>query len=166
MKAPHERDRGPHTTTTASVTHEHVVTWLDPIENSSAPDEFRPGRGRRPPTAAIDLVPLVEQLAGELGLPRPTATRWADMPGSWGRCLDGVVLISTAALELPLWVLKGIIAHELAHLVAPGHGPKFKAAVNLYPLAREVDGYLACVQDRDWGVHVVPHLHNPNQESP
>jgi hypothetical protein len=35
-----------------------------------------------------------------------------------------------------------VIVHELAHLIEPNHGPRFKALVHRYPLAERAIGFL------------------------
>jgi len=35
-----------------------------------------------------------------------------------------------------------VIVHELAHLIEPNHGKRFKALVRKYPLAERAIGYL------------------------
>lgn len=170
MKQPYERNRGPHTINTGTATSEHTVIWLDPVEASSVPENYRArGRGRVPapaPPGAADLWTLVAELE-QLGFQAPDHIVWKRMPNKWGHCYSAsrTVEISTTAIDLPLWVLKAIVAHELAHLEVEGHGPGFKIIVNRYDLAREADGYLAAIQASDWGIDVEPHLHHPRRSS-
>lgn len=167
MKAPWERDRGPHTTTTATVSHEQTATWLEPITSGSVPNNYTAGRGTAAELAVdLDLEELAADLAESLGLPAPDAVWAADLGQAWGNCSGRDVIVARCALAFPTWVIEGIIVHELAHLAEPGHGPAFKALVHRYPLAGEVDGYLNCAQERDWGILVSPHHHNPHRESP
>jgi len=52
------------------------------------------------------------------------------------------IRISERLKEVPLWVLKGVIVHELAHLLVPNHSKKFWEIANRYPLMERSRGYL------------------------
>jgi len=52
------------------------------------------------------------------------------------------IRISERLKEVPLWVLKGVIVHELAHLLIPNHSKKFWKFANRYPLMERSRGYL------------------------
>lgn len=157
-----ERNRYPFTTTTPGAIHEVTVTWLPEVILGATP-AFRPSRDsvQRQLAKVVNLSERAEALVDELGLEAPAAVVWAPLRRAWGRCRvdERVIMVSEDAQRLPRWVVDGIIVHELAHLTDPSHGAEFKQVVNRYSLAREVDGYLACVQERDWGVHAVPHHH-------
>ena len=57
-------------------------------------------------------------------------------------CLARTIRISSSLALLPQWVEDYVIVHELAHLVEPNHGPRFKALVHRYPLAERAIGFL------------------------
>ena len=57
-------------------------------------------------------------------------------------CLARTIRISTNLALLPQWVEDYVIVHELAHLIEPNHGPRFKALVHRYPLAERAIGFL------------------------
>lgn len=156
-KKPWERNRSKLTTNTNGAVHESSTYWFKLVDSGAPLRRTRPAR----PVGTIDVDARALELAAELDLPTPASTSWARLPGMWGRCNTATreLFIAHAAAEVPAWVLDGIIVHELAHLVDPTHGTEFKTAVNRYHLAREVDGYLAAVQYRDWGVDAVPHQH-------
>lgn len=164
-----ERNQYPHTTNTPVAVHEVTVSWIRPIRpvHGYVPAvKRRTERPAVPPVQAVassDLEDRARVLADrmDLDLDGPVYVRVADLVKSWGTCdrAERLLTVNSEALELPSWVLDGIIAHELAHLVSRGHGEDFVQAVNRYPLAREVDGYLSCVQERDWGISVTPHQH-------
>ena len=64
-----------------------------------------------------------------------------------GSCnvLARTILISSQLAALPQWVEDYVIVHELAHLIEPNHGKRFKALVHRYPLAERAIGFLiAC----------------------
>jgi len=52
------------------------------------------------------------------------------------------IRISERLKGAPLWVLKGVIVHELAHLLVPNHSKKFWEIANRYPLMERSRGYL------------------------
>jgi len=57
-------------------------------------------------------------------------------------CTTRTIRISQRLSELPQWVEDYVIVHELAHLLEPNHGQRFKALVRRYPLAERAIGYL------------------------
>ena len=79
------------------------------------------------------------------GQARPTSIRWVTNQNSrWGSCTpaDGTIRISTRVKGMPGYVLDYVILHELAHLLAPGHGPDFWALLEGYPRLERARGYL------------------------
>jgi predicted metal-dependent hydrolase len=62
----------------------------------------------------------------------------------FGSCTPdrGTVRISDRVAEMPSWVRDYVVIHELAHLAAPDHTPRFWALVNRYPLAERARGFL------------------------
>lgn len=79
------------------------------------------------------------------GLARTTSIRWVTNQNSrWGSCTpaDGSIRISTRVKGMPGYVLDYVILHELAHLLAPGHGPEFWALLKGYPRLERARGYL------------------------
>lgn len=52
------------------------------------------------------------------------------------------LLISQRLMELPQWVEDYVIVHELAHLIEPNHGKRFKALVRRYSLSERAIGFL------------------------
>ena len=57
-------------------------------------------------------------------------------------CAARSILISSRLASLPQWVEDYVIVHDLAHLIEPNHGKRFKALVNRYPLAERAIGFL------------------------
>jgi predicted metal-dependent hydrolase len=79
------------------------------------------------------------------GAARPRSVRWVDNQQSrWGSCTParGTIRISHRVGRLPEWVLDYVLIHELAHLLAPGHGRDFWALVAAYPLTERARGFL------------------------
>jgi len=52
------------------------------------------------------------------------------------------IRISQRLAKMPQWVEDYVIVHELAHLLVPNHGKRFKALVRRYPLAERAIGFL------------------------
>jgi predicted metal-dependent hydrolase len=61
-----------------------------------------------------------------------------------GSCsvISRTIRISQRLSEMPQWVEDYVIVHELAHLLEPNHGKRFKALVRRYPLAERAIGFL------------------------
>lgn len=76
---------------------------------------------------------------------RPTSVRWSDrMQRRYGSCTqaDGEIRISRRLARCPEYVLDAILVHELAHLQADGHGPRFRSLVERYPHHARAEGFL------------------------
>lgn len=56
------------------------------------------------------------------------------------------IRISNRLAGLPQWVEDYVIVHELAHLIEPNHGKRFKSLVRKYPLAERAIGYLMAAE--------------------
>ena len=102
-------------------------------------------RRRRPSDAqlATRATELSQRYLG--GLARPTSIRWVTNQNSrWGSCTpsDGTIRISARVKGMPGYVLDYVILHELAHLLAPGHGPQFWSLLKSYPRTERARGYL------------------------
>lgn len=61
--------------------------------------------------------------------------------GSCNFC-SKTIRISQRLAKMPQWVEDYVIVHELAHLLQPNHGKRFKALVRRYPLAERAIGFL------------------------
>ena len=61
-------------------------------------------------------------------------------------CAARTILISNKLASLPQWVEDYVIVHELAHLLEPNHGKRFKALVHRYPLAERAIGFLIATE--------------------
>ncbi len=59
------------------------------------------------------------------------------------------IKISQRLARMPQWVEDYVIVHELAHLLQPNHGRKFKALVYRYPLAERAIGFLIASETLD-----------------
>ena len=79
------------------------------------------------------------------GLARPTSVVWvANQRTRWGSCTpgDGTIRISSRVQGMPGWVLDYVLLHELAHLIEPGHGPRFWALLDSFPRLERARGFL------------------------
>jgi hypothetical protein len=66
------------------------------------------------------------------------------MRTQWASCTpaEGTIRMSRRLASLPDWVADYVLLHELAHLLEPGHGPRFWALVQRYPRTERARGYL------------------------
>jgi len=79
------------------------------------------------------------------GRPQPSSVRWVrNMATRWGSCtmVDRTIRLSHRLQSMPSWVIDYVLVHELAHLLEPGHGPRFWNWVNRYPRTERARGYL------------------------
>ncbi|MGH2710977.1 MAG: M48 metallopeptidase family protein [Actinomycetota bacterium] len=62
----------------------------------------------------------------------------------FGSCTpeDGAIRISDRVAGWPSWVRDYVVMHELAHLLAPSHSPRFWRMVERYPLIERARGFL------------------------
>ena len=79
--------------------------------------------------AALKLPPRVDRIANLLGV-RPKAILIRDPRIRWASCApDGTLRFNWRAIMAPPAILDYVIAHELAHLRVPSHGPEYWAVV-------------------------------------
>ena len=62
----------------------------------------------------------------------------------WGSCTpaEGTIRLSASLRDMPSWVRDYVLLHELAHLLEPGHGPRFWGLLAGYPKLERARGYL------------------------
>ena len=116
---------------------EWVATMVARLERSE--------KRRRPSDAG-----LVRRAAGLNakyldGLAEPRTVRWvANQNSRWGSCTpsDRSIRLSTRLQGMPAWVIDYVLVHELAHLLEPGHNPRFWALVAGYPRAEQAKAWL------------------------
>lgn len=104
---------------------------------------------RKLSAGSVDLEARARQLADRLDLPLPESISWSDRQNHrWGSCSTGArtIRISNRLANVPDFVLDYVIVHELAHLLVPGHGARFRAVEGRYPLAERARGYLMALQ--------------------
>jgi len=83
------------------------------------------------------------------GGPRPAAVRWVDnQQRRWGSCTpaDATIRLSRRLAAMPDYVVDYVLVHELAHLLEPGHGPRFRELLARYPKTERAEGYLEAME--------------------
>lgn len=119
--------------------------WVDiMLERLAAQDRRRAGRAGR---SDADLMRRAAELSRLYfdGKTTPASVRWvSNQESRWGSCtpVDATIRLSDRLRAMPAWVIDYVLAHELAHLLEPGHGPRFKALIDRYPKAERARGYL------------------------
>lgn len=119
--------------------------WVDVmLERLAAQDKRRAGRAGR---GDAELQVRANQLSRLYfdGKANPVSVRWVANQGSrWGSCtpVDGTIRLSDRMRSMPAWVIDYVLVHELAHLLEPGHGPRFQSLVAGYSRAERARGYL------------------------
>ena len=88
---------------------------------------------------------------------RPRSVRWVTNQNTrWGSCTpaEGSIRLSHRLQGMPEYVVDYVLLHELAHLLVPGHGPRFWELLEAYPKTERARGYLE-------GVVAADRLPNP-----
>ncbi|WP_371644725.1 MULTISPECIES: M48 family metallopeptidase [unclassified Streptomyces] len=76
---------------------------------------------------------------------RPRSVRWVTNQNTrWGSCTpaEGSIRLSHRLQGMPEYVVDYVLLHELAHLLVPGHGPRFWELLDAYPRTERARGYL------------------------
>lgn len=79
---------------------------------------------------------------------QPKSVTWSSRQlQRWGSTTSATATIrlSDRLRRMPEWVVDSVLVHELAHLIEPGHGPKFQQLVARYSRTAEADAFLAGV---------------------
>lgn len=79
------------------------------------------------------------------GRAEPASVRWvSNQSGRWGSCTvdDRSIRVSDRVRVMPGYVLDYVLLHELAHLLVPGHGPRFWAELASFPRLERARGFL------------------------
>jgi predicted metal-dependent hydrolase len=90
------------------------------------------------------------------GRARPATVRWVTNQNSrWGSCTpaEGSIRLSHRLHGMPEYVVDYVLLHELAHLLVPGHGPRFWRLLEAYPRTERARGYLEGVVAADRSPH-------------
>nr|WP_037917173.1 M48 family metallopeptidase [Actinacidiphila yeochonensis] len=91
------------------------------------------------------------------GRAAPDTVRWVTNQNSrWGSCTpaEGSIRLSHRLQGMPEYVIDYVLLHELAHLLVPGHGPRFWHLLDSYPRTERARGFLEGVATAER----LPHL--------
>ncbi|MDT9680799.1 M48 family metallopeptidase [Streptomyces sp. TRM76323] len=115
--------------------------WVDTMLDKLAAQESR----RRPGDS--ELAERAERLSAQYlgGRARPASVRWVTNQNTrWGSCTpaEGSIRLSHRLQGMPEYVVDYVLLHELAHLLVPGHGPRFWRLLEPYPRTERARGYL------------------------
>jgi predicted metal-dependent hydrolase len=86
------------------------------------------------------------------GRARPASVRWVTNQNTrWGSCTpaEGSIRLSHRLRGMPEYVVDYVLLHELAHLLVPGHGPRFWELLEAYPRTERARGFLEGVVAAD-----------------
>ncbi|MFJ8229328.1 SprT-like domain-containing protein [Streptomyces sp. NPDC094448] len=115
--------------------------WVGVMLDKLAAQESRriPGDG--------ELAARAERLSDQYfdGRARPASVRWVTNQNTrWGSCTpaEGSIRLSHRLQGMPEYVVDYVLVHELAHLLVPGHGPRFWRLLEAYPRTERARGYL------------------------
>jgi predicted metal-dependent hydrolase len=102
---------------------------------------------RRPRAGDAQLARRARELSDRYlgGRAEPASVRWVDaMRTRWASCTppERTIRLSRTLQDLPSWVQDYVLLHELAHLIEPGHGPRFWRLLDSYPRTERARGYL------------------------
>jgi predicted metal-dependent hydrolase len=127
-----------------------IPDGLDPNEETRLVEQVTERALRKITSSHIDLTERARRLARRYGLPQPVSIEWSTRQAKrWGSCTpdEGRIRISNRLASMPAWVLDSVLVHELAHLEAPDHGPRFRALIERYELTERATGYLMAVSE-------------------
>jgi predicted metal-dependent hydrolase len=79
------------------------------------------------------------------GRAQPASVRWVTNQNTrWGSCTpaEGSIRLSHRLRGMPEYVIDYVLLHELAHLLVPGHGPRFWELLGSYTRTERARGFL------------------------
>ncbi|MEU6226089.1 M48 family metallopeptidase [Streptomyces sp. NPDC047042] len=123
-----------------------VTVMLDKLAAQESKNKRVPGDS--------ELAERAEQLSAQYfgGRARPATVRWVTNQNTrWGSCTpaEGSIRLSHRLQGMPEYVVDYVLLHELAHLLVPGHGPRFWRLLDAYPRTERARGYLEGVVAAD-----------------
>lgn len=126
-----------------------LPTWISPLESQKIVEGFiaRFKKRERPKiTSDTELKKLADQLNKQYfeGKLKYTICWSKNQNSIQGSCTtkNKTIRISARLKNLPKWVIKAVIIHELTHLLVPNHSKRFWQIANRYPLMERARGYL------------------------
>ena len=108
----------------AHLTHAEERQWVATMVERVS----RAERRRRPDDHALTTRARALSVRHLDGRAWPTSVRWvSNQRARWGSCTpaDGTIRLSDRLQGMPAYVVDYVLLHELAHLIVPGHGPRF-----------------------------------------
>lgn len=90
------------------------------------------------------------------GRARPSSVTWSTRQNQrWGSCTptDGTIRLSHQLQDMPDYVVRSVMMHELVHLLVLDHGKEFHELMALYPQAQKAQGFLDGVS---WAKNLLP----------
>ena len=127
-----------------------VPGWFTPEQERDWVEKMRTrmvrrGTGARASDAA--LASRSRELSREFlgGRAAPVSVRWVDNQTTrWGSATPahGTIRISRSVARMPAYVLDYVLLHELAHLIEPGHNPRFWGLLAGFAQLDRARGYL------------------------
>lgn len=128
----------------ARMTDAEERRWVDEMVRRLERSEARRRAPRRTDT---ELMLRATRLSAQYlqGRAVPTSVRWVPpMRTRWGSATstDGTIRLSERLRDTPNWVVDYVLVHELAHLIEPGHTPRFWDLVGRYPRTERAIGFL------------------------
>lgn len=127
--------------------------WVTKMVDQLVTKEARRSPARRGDDALLRMAREVSE-AHLGGRAHPSSVTWSTRQNQrWGSCTpaDGTIRLSHQLQDMPDYVVRSVMMHELVHLLVPGHGPEFKALMANYPLAEKAQGFLDGVS---WSKHL------------
>ena len=118
--------------------------WVTRMVDQLVEKDRRRAPSRRSDAALLAMAREVSE-AHLGGRAQPTSVTWSTRQNQrWGSCTptDGTIRLSHQLQDMPDYVVRSVMMHELVHLLVPGHGPEFKALMARYPRAEKAQGFL------------------------
>ncbi|MTE20905.1 DUF45 domain-containing protein [Streptomyces sp. TRM43335] len=135
--------------------------WVDVMLDKLAAQESR----RKPDDG--ELAERAARLSRQYlqGRARPITVRWVTNQNTrWGSCTpaEGSIRLSHRLQGMPEYVVDYVLLHELAHLLVPGHGPRFWRLLESYPRTERARGFLEGVV----AANRLPNVSEPGANDP
>ena len=118
--------------------------WVTKMVDQLVRKEARATRTRRGDEALARMAREVSE-AYLGGRAHPSSVTWSTRQNHrWGSCTpaDGTIRLSHQLQDMPDYVVRSVMMHELVHLLVPGHGKEFQQLMALYPQAQKAQGFL------------------------
>ncbi|MGO3313205.1 MAG: SprT-like domain-containing protein [Brachybacterium tyrofermentans] len=118
--------------------------WVTKMVDQLVRKEARTTRTRRGDEALARMAREVSE-AYLGGRAHPSSVTWSTRQNHrWGSCTpaDGTIRLSHQLQDMPDYVVRSVMMHELVHLLVPGHGKEFQQLMALYPQAQKAQGFL------------------------